>query len=284
MTAQKKPRPKPVDDASKAALALESIQQEAAELPADEVAVVNLDIPTAFTQAMGVIPNLVSWRPMIAKALPQHPLDTLDRLETYALAAYQAHMLWLPPENAENLVAALLTEAVPLRASLLSDAEALVQRKLLDGAAVAAIRAGHGNVDTGNDLVALGNLFSAQWSTIAGKTAATREEVKRAAELGLALLGALGKRTFTQPDGPDPLADQRRRAFTLFVRAYGQARRAISYLRWDEGDADEIIPSLYKGRNRGAARSQEEAPANAAPAAAAPANGAPANAAAAKTG
>jgi hypothetical protein len=41
---------------------------------------------------------------------------------------------------------------------------------------------------------------------------------------------------------------RRARAFTLFVRAYDQVRRAVTYLRWEDDDADLIAPSLYRGR------------------------------------
>ena len=41
----------------------------------------------------------------------------------------------------------------------------------------------------------------------------------------------------------------RQQAFTLFVRTYNDVRRAIAYVRGKQGDADQIAPSLYKGRN-----------------------------------
>src|SRR5690606_30642203 len=37
-----------------------------------------------------------------------------------------------------------------------------------------------------------------------------------------------------------------RRAWTLVDRAYTQCRRALSYLRFEEGDADLIAPSLRR--------------------------------------
>ena len=46
-------------------------------------------------------------------------------------------------------------------------------------------------------------------------------------------------------------AEIRQQAFTLFVNNYDQVRRAISFLRWNEGDVDDIIPSLYAGRSTG---------------------------------
>jgi hypothetical protein len=40
------------------------------------------------------------------------------------------------------------------------------------------------------------------------------------------------------------------RAFTLFLRTYGDAQRAVEYLRSEQGDAESIAPSLYTGRGR----------------------------------
>ncbi|AUX22078.1 uncharacterized protein SOCEGT47_025790 [Sorangium cellulosum] len=91
-------------------------------------------------------------------------------------------------------------------------------------------------------------LFGGSWAEIAGKTAATQEEVKRAGEIGPQIIAALGVREHGKGPGPTEAADKRARAFSLLVHAYDQTRRAVAYLRWDEGDADTIAPSLYKGR------------------------------------
>ena len=42
--------------------------------------------------------------------------------------------------------------------------------------------------------------------------------------------------------------DMRARAFTVFVGVYDQARRAVTYLYWDEEAVNRIAPSLYAGR------------------------------------
>ncbi|WP_438043097.1 hypothetical protein [Sorangium sp. So ce128] len=126
-------------------------------------------------------------------------------------------------------------------------------------------------MDTANDLVALSALFSGSWPEIAGKTAATEAEVRRAGELGPELLAALGVREHGAP-GPSEAADRRARAFTLFVDAYDQTRRAVTYLRWKEDDVEAIAPSLYKGRGgRGASSSDTDAAPPAQPGTAAPA-------------
>lgn len=228
------------DAPSKSAAALASVGTEMAKLDPSAFAPINLDIPQAVALVLGVTANVSALRSDIAARIPSHPLKPLDNLETYALAAYHAHILWLPRTTGPNQVTALLDEATPLRANLLSDAIALAKRGLFDEKVVEDIRAGKGNVDTANDLVALAALFTSQWSTVENKTAATWDEVLRAGELGPTLLAALGVREFAVSAEPDALSEQRKRAFTLFYNAYDETRRAITYLRWHEGDADDL--------------------------------------------
>jgi hypothetical protein len=256
---KKIPAPAKPSAPSKSAEALASVKAEMDALAPSDFATINVDIPQSVAVVLGVLPQLSALRSALVKALPEHPIETLDKLPTYALAAYHAHILWLPPETSEDRVAALLEEATPLREDLLGDAEALARRKLLDAKAVATIRAGLGNIDKDNDLVALSALFTTRWDEIQHKTAATWEEVLRAGELGPLLLAALGVRDHGVPLEPERTAEQRRRAFTLFFRAYDETRRAVGYLRWHQGDADEIAPSLYKGRGgRGAEGAKED--------------------------
>ncbi|AUX42365.1 hypothetical protein SOCE26_037950 [Sorangium cellulosum] len=256
---KKKPSPKKPAAPPQAAAAFDRALPEIEALSPDRLIAIKIDIPRAVSQVLGVLPGLVALRSAIAEHLPTHDVALLDRLETYALAAWYTHLVWLSSGGAENALKPLLAEAAPLRENLLSDAEALARRGLLDAETVAEIRAGHGHIDTANDLVALSALFSASWPEIAGKTAATEEEVKRAGQIGPQLLAALGVREHGKGPGPTEAGDKRARAFALLANAYDQTRRAVAYLRWNEGDADTIAPSLYKGRGGRAASSSDDA-------------------------
>ena len=248
-SAPKKPAAPP-----KAAAAFTKVEAEMDALKPGELAVINIDIPHSVAIALGVLPNLAPLRPMFLEHLPKQPIALFDKLETYALAAWYAHLLALPGAGPSNPIKVLLEEAVPLRANLLGDALALARRGLLDANIVEDIRAGQGNVDIANDLVALSALFAGSWNEISDKTAATEAEFTRAGNLGPLLLAALGVREHGAAPSPADAADRRARAFTLFSIAYNEIRRSVCFLRWNEGDADEIVPSLYKGRGgRGAA-------------------------------
>lgn len=266
-TPSKKPpaSPRKPSPPSKAAAAFDAIQRELAALDSADLATINLDIPQAVSIVLGALPGLHALRESIVVDLPKFSISFLDHLETYALGAWYAHLLALPPASPENPSKPLLDEAGPLRENLLSDAEALARRGYLDAAAVAEIRAGHGNVDTANDLVALSALLGLAWATIRDKTAATEEEVKRAGDLGPLLLAALGVREHGAAVAPAEAADRRARAYTLFVRAYDEVRRAVNYVRWHEGDADQIAPSLYKGRGGRGVQPKDATPADPTP-------------------
>ncbi|WP_437280846.1 hypothetical protein WME90_09910 [Sorangium sp. So ce375] len=263
---KKKPAPKKPAAPPQAAAAFDRALPEIEALSPDRLITINLDIPRAVSQVLGVLPGLVALRPAIAEEFQKHDIALLDRLETYALAAWHAHLVYLSSRDPESALKPLVAEAVPLREDLLSDAEALARRGLLDAETVAEIRAGQGHIDTANDLVALSALFGESWCEIADRTAATEEEVKRAGEIGPQLLAALGVKEHGAGPGPTEAADRRARAFALLVHAYDQTRRAVAYLRWDEEDADTIAPSLYKGRGRAASSSDAAAaPEDAAP-------------------
>ncbi len=285
---KKKPAPTKPAAPPKAAAAFDRILPEIEALSPDRLISIKIDIPRAVSQVLGVLPGLLALRPAIVEHLRQHDVAALDRLESYALAAWYAHLQWLSSGGAENALKPLLAEAAALRENLLGDAEALARRGLLDADAVAEIRAGHGHIDTANDLVALSALFGGSWSDIAGKTAATEDEVKRAGEIGPQLLAALGVREHGKGPGPTEAADKRARAFALLAHAYDQTRRAVAYLRWNEGNAETVAPSLYKGRGGRGAASSDAAPepedTAAPPVAAAPAPAAGAAPAAAPNG
>lgn len=244
-----------------AAAAFALVQPELATVLPEEIPRITIDVGRAVSVALGALPHLRTLRSAMKTELPKHPVLLLDKLETYALAAWYAHLLVISPAGDSTPVKKLLEEATPLRESLLIAAEALAHCGLVDAKRVAEIRSGQGYIDLASDLVALSALFIGSWQQVNQKTAVKLGEVQRAAELGPELLTALGERgqPLSAPKAAGA-ADQRLRAFALFVHAYDACQRAVAYLRWDEGDADTIAPSLFKGRGRRPSSSSSSEP------------------------
>jgi hypothetical protein len=253
------PLGRPPDDAPIGAdKAYDLVRSDAAALPAGEVGRVTGHVPTVASTALGAWPNIEAYLGDIAK-LHGFDLDALLKLRLYALALVHAHLLTLPMSEAETRLKALLGEAAPLREALLTAAEGLALLGFVDAERVAAIRGGSGHLDTANDLIALAQLFRAGGDELLGKTRVAGSEVERAYELGMQIVEAVGRRRVGTDDegAASEYEDACARLFRLVVRTYDQGRRALTYLRWSEGDVNELMPSLFVVRRRSRGSSPE---------------------------
>lgn len=247
-------RPKSVKSApyrpqiAQAAASFAKIKPRLAKLRADEVLAVNVEVPAAVSIAMGAVTNLRPMREAITSELPKHPVEMLDDLEDYALAFWYAHVLLENNEAGGETPKKLMEEAAPLRESLLIAAEALAHKGLLDAKRVAEIRSGHGHNDTANDLAALAAVFTSSWERVKTKTAVEEHEVAKADELAMKLALAISAKDTNGSGAGKPVdaADRLARAFTLLSNAYNACRRAAAYIRWEQGDVDDLAPPLTR--------------------------------------
>ena len=122
-------------------------------------------------------------------------------------------------------------------------------------------------------LAARASLLRERWRDIGHKSAIEPQELDEAEQMFERITTAYAVRA-SRPLTVAAAVEDRRRAYTLLVRAYDHARRAVTYLRWTEGDADAIAPSLWAGRGRRRARSKPRNGVNAGSAASSGAPGA----------
>jgi hypothetical protein len=239
------------DDA--ALVAYESVRAEVQALPPADEGRITVNIPTVVTIVRGAQPNIEAEIERIA-ALPEFDVEALRKLPSYALALLHVYLLLLPSSESESRLQGLVSEASPLRERMLGQAEGLALLGFVDRERVAAIRRGTGHLDTANDLIALAQLFRAGGDELLGKTKLTPAEVARAYVVGMNLVDALGKRR-VGTDGAGKASEyeaEYAKLFWLVERTYDQARRALAYLRWSEGDVNEKAPSIYTRRRRSA--------------------------------
>jgi hypothetical protein len=137
----------------------------------------------------------------------------------------------------------------PWRARLLADATALSLHDLLDARKLEQLKGANGIKNVAQDLQMLSQIMQESWPQIQGKSATLAEDLQTASRIGTRLTRIVGLRE----QGPAQVAaatDQRQRVFTLTLRAYEEARSAVTYLRRREGDAESIAPNLYTGKSR----------------------------------
>lgn len=223
---------------------------------ADKAPIPRFEPSRACSLALGTAQRILVYRDAVAAGCKLTDIAALDSLNDVALAAWHTLLMYAEVPG-QNSAQALAEEARPLREDLLKSAELLAHFRILDEARVASIRAGSGYDDLAADLVQLSALYDEHWPQADGKVPVTRAMVERASRLGTELKQAVARR-------PDErlvqieVIELRNAAFNLLLDQYNEVRRAISYLRWNQGDADTIAPSLYSGRRR--SRPGPEAP------------------------
>lgn len=227
--------------------ALERVRPEMAALDASKLKPINLDIQSATATVRGSLAEILLVRPQIVAQVPGFDISQLDKLETYALALLQANATHLVSTSPPEALASLAEEGAKLRTTLLSDATALANRRIINDASLDNLKGPVGYRNLSSDILSLATLLRGNWSVIASKSCVTEAELDRAEVVADQLNEAYG----IHEQGPAALATyalERQQAYTLFVNAYDQVRRAISFLRWDNGDVESIAPSLYSGR------------------------------------
>jgi hypothetical protein len=216
-------------------------------LAVEELIAINLDIPLVVTTVLGAGPEILALADRIAKELPEFDLASLKKLEDYAMALSHAHTLYLMASQPPDSLQTLVDEGTSLRETLVTDANALVRRGLIDGNRLQDLKGPKGFRNLAVDLQILVALFRESFDKIAPKSGVQQEELLKAEQIAARILRAVGLRE----QGTALIAqtaDIRVRAYTLLTRWYDQARRAVTYLRWKEDDVETISPSLFTGR------------------------------------
>jgi hypothetical protein len=245
----------PLDNLEEAEAAYNRIRPELDALSESELTPINVDLVSATSIALGVAERITGHRERMAK-LPEFDIRHVDNLVDYAKGAWYAYVTNLPVADPRDLTE-YLTEVSSLRSKMLMWAAPLVGAGKFDESAVAKIKDGSGHKDSASDLVALVGLYRSKWEEVKNMCGVTEQELGRAAQIAPAVFSLLSRREF-QTNVVSDGSLRVRRAWTLLDRAYNHCRRALSFLRFEEGDADTLAPSLR--RNAGPRQPPTEPP------------------------
>lgn len=235
-------------DANTYFIAYQALKAEIAAVPDSDLEPINLDVSAATTTALGALRAIRSLRPAIVSTLGDFDIRHVDKLEDYASALIYLHMGFVHSTQPPTDLPALVEQAGRLRDAFVDDAQALVTRGLLDPSVLSDRPRGPGYRQLAMELLALTCRLRAAWPQIAGRSAIDESEIATAEAICKYIQSTVGQREQTGPTPTPALSVERQRAYTLFLRAYDEVRRAAVYLRWHHDDADTLVPSLYAGR------------------------------------
>jgi hypothetical protein len=241
------PAPSPRPSADVFESAYQSLLPDMRALRHSQVMPIHVGIPGAITKALQIQPTVAKLINRIVEAAPEVDPHLPERLITHALALGHAHTLFVTVSEGVDELPSLSKEGRKLRAVLLTGAQVLIQRGLIEAGAVRRLRANRGYHTLAFDLRILAELLRPWPASNVHLSLVSAAELERAMQLAAAILNILGRRGRLDADIADA-ADLRRRAFTLFARVYNETRRAVVFIRWQQCDADQLVPSLYTKR------------------------------------
>lgn len=192
---------------------------------------------------LGAVPQVEKLRDAISAELRSFDWQRVTHLRETALAL--AHLEALKRQGRRDAPSTIVAEARKTRDLRLADAEPLVARSLLSGAAVSNLRHGNSHRQLAIDLLGIANLFDENYAALEGKTLVTRQDIQDARQLAESLLMHLGAKEYTT-DIDTELAIERNKLMSLLLADYQEVSAAVHYVRRQVGDGERIVPSLRK--------------------------------------
>ncbi len=229
-------------------LAYQACLPEMQRLQASQVQAVNLDVMAAVRTVRGASGRLSTLRVAAGAAFNDFDLSLWDKLETYTFALIQAHDAYSLSDKSCAVPAKLVNDAQQSFELLCAVVQGLASRRLIDPAILKRAKGRRGRLRYAYGALLLIEGLRHAWPTLADKTGLTESELTQAELTAERLASGVAKKNEPK-EHAQQLCEMRDRAFTLFIYAYGQVRRAVQYLRWDHNDADAFAPSLYRRRH-----------------------------------
>jgi hypothetical protein len=214
-------------------------------------------ITTAYVLVRRALPRLRALRDTIAKSLPEFDLQHIDRIEERALSALWARSCERATQPGRVVDrAALESEAEALYQTMFATVVLLASRGLVPQSLVDEVRSGTGTRDRASDLEVLGLALISREKEIEGKHVLTREELNRSLVLSQELLDAMGDRVVVALPRVEATRE-RRLAAMLLAQSWDEIRRALTYVLWHEGTANDVAPSFNTGGHSGSAKGDD---------------------------
>lgn len=228
-------------------------------IAAAEVMAVNADVTTVVTTVSGAATRSVELTDELVK-LPGYDAQSLSELQDCADGLSFAEGEYRATLRTMNELSDCAREVTQTRELFLVDLKSMASHAVIEEGYLKEYTGGPGFNNMIDDVRFMLRVYRNNWEAMSGRTCRTLEELDRAEVVvhrmeHLIGLKSLGTAALTQT------ADLRNRAFTYLVKRYDELCRAVSFVRWSQGDADQFAPSLYANRGgRRKAQPEKEAP------------------------
>lgn len=226
------------------AVAYEKWKDEIAKAAEGTLAPVNVDLGYAAKVMLTVATNVAPHR----ASLEKYGIDAASKMEELALAVVYANALHAWTLNRAIPLDEQSKEVLAHRRVLVAELELLQLRGIINPAAV-KLEGTTSYLAIGEDVRAIATAFLAAWDRVAPELGGRIEHVNEALVAADKLLAAVAENDKLRARS-EGTALMRQAAWSLALAAYREIERGIAFVRFYEGDAELIVPTLFDKRSR----------------------------------
>lgn len=251
------PPPSPVDDLPAPREALEQLLEEIRAIDPRTFAKLNVPVDANVITVIGFMSkHMRRLAEDGAKTFIGFDRSQFERLVVCAQALKQAHVNYRGALKPRLRVDDAMSKLRRLREVMVMDLKLMEKRGVTQPEVLRTLQRANGPKNLLGDMMVLCEHYRIHWSRFSGQGQVTEQELAAANRLCTILDAALCDLAGSKDSLPEATT-VRLGAFTLFYRAYDDARRTIAYLRWKEKDAEKFLPSLFAGRGRRKKKEEE---------------------------
>lgn len=225
--------------------------EEAAKQP---LAPLTANVAYAVRVMLTVAGNVEKYMP----ALKELGIADADKLAMRANALSYAQALHDWTLNSPQKVEVLAAEVVNARRLLTTELDLVVVRGLIAHGAIKLQTTGS-YLGMAQDVRVICSAFLANWDKVGPEIGNDQAHVHEALRDADNLIAAIAKAAEVQ-ETLKGTALMRAAAWTLARKCYDGVHRGIQFLRYEEGDVDEIVPSIYDTRPKKKNEKPSDAP------------------------
>lgn len=227
-------------------VAYETCKEEITEAASGELTPINVDVLHAARVMQTVVGNVAPFRARMAN-LGECDQGLIDKLEIYSQALVYAHSLHTWTLDGGQPIEPIVAEVVELRRILKNELEVLHDRGILPREAI-KLAGGNGRLSMAGDVRSIASIFSANWATVGPVIGGDLARIDAAAATADRLASAVAREEQVQEKLKGTTL-MRAAAWTLAFKAYREVLRAMTCVRFHDGDVENLVPNVFTQDN-----------------------------------
>lgn len=236
-------------------LALQALMPEIEAMTEEETRVAILSVFETTVLIEGKLPSVEALLPVFESEMKHPPTAELDNIRSVILALREAELNVMASYQPNRDLVALFNDTVmPIRRLLDATTQILTLTNKLDSDQVLSAQAGASFVEESQRVLGTIKILRNSWSQVNDSCSFDLDQLATMEQQVTEFLTNWSNKAAEKKDNQAQVV--RQKVLTILLNRWDKIRQAVQFVRYFEGDADSIAPSLFSSRKRSRKASQ----------------------------